>query len=116
MSVTKEVLEALRADDADHVEIFQEFLDDSGDPNCLDSLLGLCESAGMPDENTDPQYCVQSVRHVDDLLTFRCDVFFDEKFFGGGCPDMPTIIPRTGTVTYEIDLRTGALRGFVQSE
>jgi hypothetical protein len=110
MPLTKEVLEQFRSNDANYVEIFSEFLNETGDPNYLDDLLDLCESGGCPDENRDPEYRVHSVSRVDDLLVFECEVFFDEKFFGSGCPDMPTIITRTGTVTYEVDLHNGALR------
>lgn len=108
------LVENLRLGDADHAQIFQDFLDESGDPDFIDTFLGLCESAGMPDEDCDPQYCVKDFQRSGSKLTFDCEVYFDEKYFGSGCPDMPTIIPRSGTVTYEIDLDTGSLHGFIE--
>jgi hypothetical protein len=107
--INQTYLDRIASGDEDLVEILQEYLDEEGDRDYIDRLGGLCEMGGYPDENTYPQYSVKSAECVEGKVVFLCDVFFDEKVFGGGCPDMPTIEARSGVVTYELNLGAGKL-------
>lgn len=90
-------------------EVLQDVMNDQGDINYVDSLAGLCEMGGWPDEESDPEYSITDAIITGDVVVFTCEVFFDEKVYGGGCPDMPTIEHRSGEVRYELDLKTGTL-------
>lgn len=108
MAVGQEFISRISSGE-DPVVVIQDLLDDEGDENFIDSLQCLCEIGGSPDEDAEPEYSVKSAQVSDSSVSVSCDVFFDEKVFGGGCPDMPTIEPRSGTVKYVIDLASGEM-------
>ena len=108
MSVPEEYLERIRAGE-DNLQVIQEFFDDIGDPDYIDNFNDLCECGGIADDDKDPEYSVSSAELSGSTLTVNCNVFFDEKYSGGGCPDMPSIAPRTGVVVYEIDIESGSM-------
>ena len=86
--------------------VLQEILD-GGDEDYLDNLLPLCKIGGWPNKEEDP--CIEGISEAvlnGTTVTFKAEVYFDEKVYGGGCPDMPTIEARTGEVRYKIDLLT----------
>lgn len=90
-------------------EVIQEHLDNCGDPDYVDNLIHLCEQGGCPDEDDDPEYHVEEVEVKGTTCIVRATAYTKEKYFGGGCPDMPTITPRTGEVEFEIDIETGEI-------
>jgi hypothetical protein len=87
--------------------VFGDYLENGGDKDYLDNLQPLCEMGGLPDEEADPEYALKSAELRNGVLTAKCEVFFDEKYYGSGCPDMPTREPRAGSVTATVDIATG---------
>ena len=109
MRVDQKYVDRIKTGKESLSQVLQDLMDDGADVNFVDSLAGLCEIGGCPDEDCDPQYSVTAANITGDLVIFTCEVFFDEKVYGGGCPDMPTIESRSGEVRYEFDLETGTL-------
>jgi hypothetical protein len=107
--ISKPYLDRLANAGEDPGNVMQEFFNDLGDSDYIDNLGCLCQSGGYPDEDSDPEIVVKSVSRSANSLRATCEVFFDEKYFGSGCPDMPTLVPIHGTVVYEVDLSTGHL-------
>jgi len=93
-------LERIRAtEDAggDVGDVVQEFLDENIElMDFVGFLSHLCEMGGSPDEDGDVQARVTDCVRADGKYSVTIEAFFDEKVYGGGCPDMPTISPRTG--------------------
>ncbi|PTR32483.1 hypothetical protein C8J98_10536 [Luteibacter sp. OK325] len=106
-------LERIKAtDDAggDVGDVVQEFLDEHIESmDYVDFLSHLCEMGGSPDENGDVQVRVTDCVGADDKYHVLVEVFFDEKVYGGGCPDMPTIAPRTGEAEFTFAVDTGVI-------
>jgi hypothetical protein len=109
MPVENDYLTRLKNPAEDPVRVMQEFLDDFGDRDYIDNLGHLCNSGGYPDEDADPEYQVRSAKREENFVKAVCDVFFDEKYFGSGCPDMPSREQISGSVVYEIDLEDGSI-------
>jgi hypothetical protein len=95
-------------EDAD--QVMHEYLEDQGPGDYVTYLQHLCEMAGWPDENTDPQFTVESAIISGNECHVLVEAYFDEKVFGGGCPDMPTIEPRSAEAEFWVDLKTGDVR------
>lgn len=102
-------LDAIRLGADDLEQLVQDGLSEYGDEDYIDNLSDLCEIGGCPDEDKDPEFTVTGARLEGNIVTFSCEVYFDEKVYGGGCPDMPTIKSRHGTKEYVLNLNNGTL-------
>jgi hypothetical protein len=89
-------------------EVIVEYLD-TGDCDYVDSLGHLCQIGGWPDEEIQPEYRVLSVNIGPSECQVTVTAFFDEKVYGGGCPDMPTRVSREGNAEFVVSLMDGAV-------
>lgn len=112
MNLGAQRLDRIRSDEDDG-QVLQDFLDEEGDPNYVDSLIHLCEMGGCPDEDRDPEYRVKRTVREGSTCRAVVDVFFDEKTYGGGCDDIPSISQIFGELEIHIDLQTGDIAWFV---
>lgn len=88
-----------------------DFVQDEGDSNYIDTLGELCENGGYPDENGDPTYQYIAYEPKEGRrCVLEMTAHFDEKVFGGGCPDMYSIFPTSGPVILELDLETNEVQ------
>lgn len=107
--IDQEYIDRIRSGQESLEQILQDLMDDGGDVNFVDSLGPLCEMGGWPNEDGEAEYSVAEASIVRNSVIFTCKVFFDERYHGGGCPDMPSLESRAGEVCYELDLGTGIL-------
>lgn len=100
-------LEALLAAE-DPAEVMQEFFDDSthADDVPLDSF---CVMGGAPDSENSPEIQVLNAQLVAEHCSGVLTAYFDEVVYGGGCPDMPTVKPRQGDVSFKVYLEDGTI-------
>jgi hypothetical protein len=104
--LSPERLARLKAGDE---SVIQEHLNDFGDPDYVDNLGHICQNGGYPDEDGDPQYGVEHVEIGPTAAMVTVKAYFDEKYFGSGCPDMPSRAERIGEATFAVRLSDGAI-------
>lgn len=105
MKLKHSELEALRAA-KDPGDLIQDVFDDSRNADKV-PLDGFCIMGGAPDPDDSPEIHVNGAesdsRHCSGILT----AYFNEVVYGGGCPDMPTVKPRQGDVSFKVCLADG---------
>lgn len=87
-------------------EVMQEFFDDSTNADGV-PLDSFCVMGGAPDHEDSAEIQVLDAQISDDECTGELTAYFNEVVYGGGCPDMPTIKPRQGDVSFKVCLVSG---------
>jgi hypothetical protein len=87
---------------------FEDFSSLETDAFPLDNF---CKIGGSPDEDGAPEIAIIEADFLaaSSKLTGSFTAYFDEKVYGGGCPDMPTIKSRQGDISFDIDLLSGKI-------
>lgn len=107
MKMNANELDALRSEQ-DPADVMQEFFDDSSRADEV-PLDNFCVMGGASDPEDSPEIQVLNAQlnaeHCSGVLT----AYFNEVVYGGGCPDMPTIKPRQGDVSFKVCLEDGTV-------
>lgn len=101
----KKLIQSLRSG-VEPGDAIQEYLDDLTEAN--DIPLGrFCRSGGEPDEDENPDFQVNEASISGAKCSGNFTVMFREKWYGGGCPDMPSFKQRQGDIKFCVDLTNG---------
>jgi hypothetical protein len=87
-------------------DIVMEHLEDVGENNYMDQIARFCSHGGFPDEDSAPDFSIDDAIVRNERCYAEVTVLFTEKFYGGGCPDMPTRVPCRGRFNMVFDLTT----------
>lgn len=87
-------------------KVVNSFFESEQGPD-TDHLDYLCNMQGQVDEGTDPGYRTDEAIVKGSECLVICTVFFREKFFNGGCPDMFNTKDHAVQCECVINLETG---------
>jgi hypothetical protein len=87
----------------------QEFFDDSRHADSV-PLDEFCAMGGAPDPDDSPEIHVNGAEVAGKYCTGTLTAYFNEVVYGGGCPDMPTVKPRQGDVSFTVVLDDGTVQ------
>lgn len=90
------------------IEVMSEFFDDSSRADVV-PLDSFCVMGGAPDSEESPEISVLSAEREATHCTGVLTAYFNEVVYGGGCPDMPTVKPRQGDVSFKVCLEDGTV-------
>lgn len=107
MQLKQSELAALRTS-KEPIEVMQDFFDNSSNANDV-PMDSFCVMGGAPDHEDNAEVQVLSCEFNGEECTGELTAYFNEVVYGGGCPDMPTVKPRQGDVSFRVCLEDGTV-------